>query len=89
LYTHPAIVDCAVIGIPDDRLGESLEAIVELRDPTASTDDLAAFLRDRVADYKVPARWRVVDELPRNPNGKVMKRQLRDEAWAGHDRKIG
>ena len=50
---------------------------------------LQAFVRERLADYKVPASFEVVDELPRNPNGKVMKRWLREQAWAGHDRPIG
>ena len=46
-------------------------------------------MRERLADYKVPASVELVDELPRNPNGKVMKRWLREQAWAGHDRQIG
>ncbi len=88
LHEHPAVVDCAVFGVPDDRLGERLKAVVELRDPV-SNESLAAFVAERVADYKVPSDWEVVSELPRNPNGKVMKRQLREAAWAGRDRAIG
>ena len=88
LFTHPAVVDCAVFGVPDDRLGERLHAVVEAR--VAVTDaDLDAWCRERLADYKVPASWDMVDELPRHPNGKVLKRLLREQAWADRDRKIG
>ncbi len=88
LFAHPAIVDCAVFGVPDERLGEQLKAVVELREPV-TPEALQAFVRERLADYKVPASFEVVDELPRNPNGKVMKRWLRDQAWAGQDSRIG
>lgn len=76
LYDHPAVVDCAVFGVPDERDGEHLKAIVELREPTEMTE-LQEHLRGLVADYKVPKDWEVVDELPRDPNGKVLKRLLR------------
>jgi long-chain acyl-CoA synthetase len=89
LYAHPAVIDCAVFGVPDERLGENLKAVVELRDAAATTDALRAFVSERLADYKVPAQWEVVAELPRNPNGKVMKRQLRDAAWQNSQSKIG
>ena len=89
LYTHPAVVDCAVFGVPDERLGENLKAVVELRDASTDVEALRGFLAERLADFKVPAQWEVVDELPRNPNGKVMKRQLRDAAWEAEDHKIG
>ncbi len=88
LYTHPAVTDCAVFGVPDERLGEQLKAVVELRTPT-ELGALADFVRARIADYKVPAQWEAIDELPRNPNGKVMKRQLRDAAWQDQERRIG
>jgi long-chain acyl-CoA synthetase len=88
LFTHPAVVDCAVFGVPDERLGERLRAVVELRVP-ASDEELREHVRARLADYKVPAEVVVVDELPRHPNGKVLKRLLREQAWAGHDRRIG
>jgi long-chain acyl-CoA synthetase len=88
LFAHPAVVDCAVFGIPDERYGEQLEAVIEVREP-AEPEALQDFVRERLAGYKVPARVRIVDELPRNPNGKVMKRWLREQAWAGHDRRIG
>jgi long-chain acyl-CoA synthetase len=77
LFTHPAVVDCAVLGVPDERHGEVLVAVVETRAPTAA-DDLAEHVRSRLADFKVPARWELVDELPRDPNGKVLKRLLRE-----------
>jgi long-chain acyl-CoA synthetase len=88
LFTHPAVVDCAVFGVPDERLGEQLKAVVETRAPV-TPEALQQFVRERLADYKVPAIVELVDELPRNPNGKVMKRWLRDQAWAGQDHRIG
>jgi long-chain acyl-CoA synthetase len=88
LHEHPAVVDCAVFGIPDDRYGEDLKAVVEVR-RAVSVEELLRHLRERVADFKVPRTVEFVDELPRNPNGKVMKRLLRDQAWEGLDRRIG
>jgi long-chain acyl-CoA synthetase len=88
LFTHPAVVDCAVFGVPDDRLGERLHAVIETRAPVTDAD-LDAFCRARVADYKVPASWELVAELPRHPNGKVLKRLLREQAWTGRETKIG
>jgi long-chain acyl-CoA synthetase len=76
LYDHPAVVDCAVFGIADERDGEHLKAVVEVRVPVTS-DELAAHVRARLADYKVPHVWEFTDELPRDPNGKVLKRLLR------------
>ncbi len=80
LYTHPAVVDCAVFGVPDERLGEQLLAVVEVRAPLAA-EELARFCRDHLADFKVPARFDFVAELPRQPNGKVLKRALREQHW--------
>ena len=75
LYTHPAVVDCAVFGVPDDRLGEALHAVVEVRtDVTA--DELREHCVAHLADFKVPKTIELVDELPRQPNGKVLKRVL-------------
>ena len=75
LFDHPAVVDCAVFGVPDERDGERLEAMVQLRDPVG-TDALARYVGERLAKYKVPRHIEIVDELPRDPNGKVRKRQL-------------
>jgi long-chain acyl-CoA synthetase len=79
LYEHPDVVDCAVFGIPDERDGEHLKAVVELRAPVAP-EALAAHVRARLADYKVPHAWEIVEELPRDLNGKVLKRLLRATA---------
>ncbi len=88
LYTHPAVVDCAVFGVPDERDGEALHAVVELRSP-ATGAELQTHVRAALADYKVPKTVEIVDELPRLPNGKVMKRLLREQAWAGREERIG
>jgi long-chain acyl-CoA synthetase len=87
LYTHPAVVDCAVFGVPDERLGEQLLAVVEVRDDT-DADALRAFVREHLADFKVPAAIEIIDELPRQPNGKVLKRVLREQHWSGSTSKI-
>jgi acyl-CoA synthetase (AMP-forming)/AMP-acid ligase II len=76
LYEHPAVVDCAVFGIPDERDGEHLKAVVEVRTPI-SADELADHVRSRLADYKVPHVLEFTDALPRDPNGKVLKRLLK------------
>jgi long-chain acyl-CoA synthetase len=75
LFDHPAVVDCAVFGVPDERDGERLEAMVQLRHPVGR-DELADYVADRLAKYKVPRHFEIVDELPRDHNGKVRKRQL-------------
>ena len=77
LFEHEAVVDCAVFGVPDERDGERLKAMVQLRHPV-STAQLESYLEDRLAKYKVPRLWEVVDELPRDHNGKVRKRLLRE-----------
>ena len=75
LYEHPAVVEAAVAGRPHAVLGEDVAAWVVLRDDT-SDDELRAFLLARLADYKVPRRITVVDALPRNESGKVVKSRL-------------
>jgi long-chain acyl-CoA synthetase len=78
LHRHPDVVDCAVFGVPDERMGEELRAVVELRPGTSTaTDDLAAFVGEHLARFKVPRHWEVVPTLPRDPSGKILKRLLR------------
>ena len=79
LHTHPAVVDCAVFGVPDARDGEHLKAVVEGR-AGLRVDELESHVRAQLADYKVPREWELVDELPRDPSGKVLKRLLRQAA---------
>jgi acyl-CoA synthetase (AMP-forming)/AMP-acid ligase II len=77
LFAHPHVVEAAAAGIPHDVLGEDVAAWVVLRDGSKATEGaLRAFLRERLADYKVPRRLRIVDELPRNAAGKVAKHLL-------------
>ncbi|WP_262402635.1 class I adenylate-forming enzyme family protein [Actinomadura sp. CNU-125] len=85
LYEHPAVADCAVIGVPHDVLGEEVGAVLVLRPGSSLTGPQArAFLRGRIAAFKVPSHWWFRDgELPRNPSGKILKTRLREELLAG------
>jgi long-chain acyl-CoA synthetase len=79
LAQHPDVADVAVIGAPDERWGETVMALVVPRPGTAPTaDELVAYARERLAGYKLPRIVRLVDELPRTPSGKVLKRELRE-----------
>jgi fatty-acyl-CoA synthase len=79
LYSHPDVADVAVIGLPDERWGEAVTAIVVLKPEAALTlEELRSFAGEQLARYKLPSRLELVDVLPRNPAGKVLKFSLRD-----------
>jgi long-chain acyl-CoA synthetase len=78
LYRHPAVRECAVIGVPHPVYGETVKALVALRVPGAATaDELREWVRQRLADYKAPRLVDLVDELPKNVTGKILKEELR------------
>ncbi|CAN5889236.1 class I adenylate-forming enzyme family protein [soil metagenome] len=85
IYEHPAVYEAAVFGVPHERLGEEVAtAIVPRAGMSLDVDELGAFLRERIAAYKVPTRVIAFDDpLPRNPAGKILKRELRDHVVEG------
>jgi acyl-CoA synthetase (AMP-forming)/AMP-acid ligase II len=89
LAEHPALQDVAVIGVPDERWGEVPKAVVVAKpDTTVDTEQLLAWCRERLASFKCPKTIDVVAELPRNPTGKILKKDLRKPFWAGRERQV-
>ena len=89
IVTHPAISDAAVFGIPDDEFGEQVRAVCELKPGhSVEADELIAHCARRLASHKRPRTIDFIEELPRSPIGKVLKRELRDPFWAGRERPI-
>ncbi len=88
LVQHPGVRDCAVFGIPDDELGESVMAVVEPAGPGVTVDDILRYLDGRLARQKHPRRVEFQDALPREESGKLFKRKLRDPYWAGREKAI-
>jgi long-chain acyl-CoA synthetase len=92
LAAHPSVIDVAVFGVPDDEFGEQVKAAVQLMPgidwSEALADELTSFARERLAGYKVPRTFDVVEQMPRSEAGKLLKRQLRAPYWAGSGRSI-
>jgi acyl-CoA synthetase (AMP-forming)/AMP-acid ligase II len=95
LVTHPKVVDIAVFGVPNEDFGEEVKAVVQPVEMPADDDaakalerELIAFCRSQLADVKCPRSIDFRPELPRHPTGKLYKRLLKDEYWAGHQSRI-
>jgi len=89
LFSHEAVHSAAVIGIPDERWGEQVHAIVVLHpDSSIQEMDLLVYARENLAGYKVPKSVAFVEELPVNATGKVLKKILREPYWEGHERQV-
>ena len=92
LITHPSVADCSVFGIPNDEWGEEVKAAVQLipavQQSSLLHDDILAHCAERLAKMKLPKSIDYMEVLPRDPNGKLYKRKLRDPYWAGRDRQV-
>ena len=89
LLRHDQVLDAAVFGVPDEDWGEAVHAVLQLRPDAGEVEaEVRRFCAEQLARYKQPKSYGFVDELPRDPNGKLYKRRLRDPFWAGRDRAI-
>lgn len=80
LYAHPGIVEAAVIGLPDLNFGEEVFAYVVLKDPNLTTEDIYEYCQEKLVKYKIPKQIEIIEELPKNTTGKILRRSLKEHA---------
>jgi acyl-CoA synthetase (AMP-forming)/AMP-acid ligase II len=89
IYSHEAVLETAVVGIPHEYWGEAVKALVVLKDGMQATEqEIIDLCKETIASYKKPKYVEFVDQLPKSPTGKILKRVIREEYWAGHDRRV-
>ncbi|OGP73458.1 MAG: hypothetical protein A2V86_02405 [Deltaproteobacteria bacterium RBG_16_49_23] len=89
LYMHPAILECAVVGVPDEKWGEAVKGIVVLKQGQIATEqEIIRFCKEKIAHYKAPKSIDFIDALPRTGSGKIQKKGLRDRYWEGYEKKV-
>jgi len=89
LVTHPAVHNCAVVGVPDPKWGEAVKAVIQLKvGEHVDPDELIALCKEKLGSVKAPKSVDFWDELPLSPVGKLLKRQVRDHFWVGQSRAV-
>ena len=89
IWSHPSVEDCAVIGVPDEKWGEAVKAVIQLKPgKSASEEEIIALCKERIGSMKAPKSVEFWDTLPRSPVGKVLKRSIREKYWQGRSRAV-
>jgi fatty-acyl-CoA synthase len=89
IYGHPDVADVAVIGVPDEKWGEAVKAMVVLKpDAKPNPQSIIDWARSKLAGYKTPKSVDFIPALPRNASGKILRRELREPFWAGKERRV-
>jgi acyl-CoA synthetase (AMP-forming)/AMP-acid ligase II len=89
IFNHPAVLDVAVFGVPDEKWGEAIKAVVQLKEGQKTTEEgILQWCEENLSRIKKPKSVDFMDELPRDINGKIYKRQLRDKYWEGRKTKV-
>ena len=78
VYSHPDIIECAVVGVPDAKIGEAVKLFAVSTNPDLTEQALVIFCREQLTAYKVPRLIQFADDLPKSPVGKILRRELRD-----------
>ncbi len=89
IYSHEAVLETAVIGVPDDYWGESVKAFVVLKNGMSATEEeIINLCKNTIASYKKPKSVEFLPQLPKSPTGKILKRVIREPYWNGHERRV-